>query len=103
MNGKQAKRLRRMALAFIEGPMKAKASDGFNEYNQAMNRIDWEPQLDDDSFPMKDPDGVPLMKPGKFPGTITCAWKVRVMYQMLKYRWKGLPHNRKDNKNDNNG
>jgi hypothetical protein len=95
MNGKKAKKLRAMAVQMVTGPMKAKVSDGYNEYNQAMNRIDWAPQMDDKGFPMKDPDGVALMKPDKFPGTLTCAWKVRVMYQALKAQWKAKAHNRK--------
>ena len=95
MNGKQSKKLYKMAVALVTGPLKAKVSDGYNEYNQAMNMIQWEPQLDDQSLPMLDPEGHALMKPGKFPGTITCAWKVRVMYQALKAQWKAAPHNQK--------
>jgi hypothetical protein len=68
--------------------MKKSAGEGYNEYNQAMNRVDWEPQLDNNGHPMMDPGGTALMKPGKFPGTITCVWHVRVMYQQLKKRWK---------------
>jgi hypothetical protein len=83
MNGEKAKRLRRLAGALIvkEG---IKMGDGYNKYNQAMNRMDWEPMLDADGYPMKDPEGVGLMKPTKQPGTLTCAWKFRVMYQNLK-------------------
>jgi hypothetical protein len=62
MNGKRAKKLRRAALVYIVSKMEVKASEGYNEYNQAMNRFDWA-------------------------GTITCAWKWRVMYQSMKKRW----------------
>jgi hypothetical protein len=75
--------------------MKAKASDGYNEYNQAMNCLGWTAQLDGDGMPMKDPDGQFLQTIKKKPGTLTCAWKLRVMYQGLKNQWKAAPHNRK--------
>jgi hypothetical protein len=87
MNGKRAKRLRRAALVYIVTKMKAKASEGYNEYNQAMNRFDWAPVVDAEGFPIKDPEGLGLKKPEKAPGTITCAWKWRVMYQSMKKRW----------------
>jgi hypothetical protein len=95
MNGKQAKKLRRMAVAMVTGPMKSKVSDGLNEYNQAMNCLGWTRQLDADGLPMQDPDGGFLRTLEKKPGTITCAWKVRVMYQALKAQWKAKAHNRK--------
>ena len=95
MNGKIAKRLYRMAVSIVTGPMKGKISDGYNEYNQAMNCLAWEPQLDSDGFPMRDPDGHFLKTITKNPGTITCAWKIRGMYQALKHQWKAAPHNRK--------
>ena len=96
MNGKTAKKLRRMALGMVTGPMKAKASDGYNEYNQAMNCLSWTTQLDKDGFPMKDPGGSGFLRTiEKKPGTITCAWKVRVMYKALKARWQAAPHNKK--------
>jgi hypothetical protein len=97
MNGKRAKKLRKMAALIVVKTMKAKLSDGYNEYNHAMNRIDWEPQLDSKGFPMKDPDGVGLMKPGKFPGTLTCAWKWRVLYKMMKHQWMSGPKGGKHN------
>jgi hypothetical protein len=86
MRGKRAKRLRELArvLCRQEG---IKFGEGYNHYNQAMNRIDWEPMIDPDGFPALDGDGEPLMKPGKAPGTITCAWKLRIMYQGLKRQW----------------
>lgn len=84
MRGKKAKRFRKLALEYVLTVMKKSAGEGYNEYNQAVNRIHWEPQLDNDGLPMMDPGGTPLMKPGKFPGTITCAWHTRVMYKFLK-------------------
>jgi hypothetical protein len=91
MNGSRAKKLRRVALDYVLTIMKVSAGEGKDVYNHAMNRIDWMPQLDSDGFPMKDPDGVPLMKPDKFPGTLTNAWKWRVLYRSLKAQWKGGP------------
>ena len=83
MNGKKAKRLRKMAEALLRKDGH-KLGDGYREYNQAMNRIDWVPQLDNDGFPLIDPDGVPLMKPEQTPGTLTSAYKIRVLHQGLK-------------------
>ena len=77
-----------MALSYVVGVMKKSAGEGHGEYNQAMNMIEWEPQLDDNGHPLFDPDGHALLKPGKFPGTITNAWKVRVLYRILKKQWK---------------
>jgi len=89
MRGKRAKKLRRIALQYVLTVMKKSAGEGRNEYNQAMNRIEWEPMLNPEtSHPMMDPDGFPLMKPGKAPGTITSAWHWRVMYKSLKKQWK---------------
>jgi hypothetical protein len=95
MNGKQAKKLYKMAEAMVTGPLKAKLSDGYNEYNHAMNRLTWTNQVDSDGCAMKDPDGQFLKTLEKAPGTITCAWKVRVMYQALKAQWKAKAHNKK--------
>jgi hypothetical protein len=88
MRGSRAKKLYRAAVSMVVGHMKKGASEGRNEYHQAMNRIEFEPQLGEDSLPMMDPEGFALMKPGKFPGTITCAWHVRTMYQSMKKQWK---------------
>jgi hypothetical protein len=90
MRGKRAKKLRKLAAYMCEKDG-IKLGEGYNQYNQAMNRIDWEPQLMDDSMPMLDPEGVPLMKPTKQPGTITTAWKFRTMYQNLKRYLRGRP------------
>lgn len=93
MRGKRAKFLRNLAASYVVGTMNKKLGEGCNEYNQAMNRIDWEPQLDDQGHPMKDPEGVALMKPAKAPGTITSAWHWRVMYRQLKKWWVRNGHN----------
>jgi hypothetical protein len=87
MRGKRSKHLMNIARQYVAGVMKKGAGEGYNEYHQAMNRIDWEPQLKENGHPMLDPDGHALMKPAKAPGTITCAWHVRVMYQGLKKQW----------------
>ena len=83
MRGKKAKKIRKLAymLCKQEG---IKLGDGYNTYNQAMNRLDWEQMIDPDGHPAFDGDGMPLMAPQKVPGTITCAWKVRTMYLNLK-------------------
>jgi hypothetical protein len=87
MRGKRAKHLKLIATQYVVSVMKKGAGEGYNEYHQAMNRIEWQPQLKDNGHPMLDPDGVALMKPGKAAGTITSAWHVRVMYQGLKKQW----------------
>jgi hypothetical protein len=99
MNGKQAKRLRRMAAVVVVKTMKVKLSDGFNKYNQAMNCLGWTNQVGDDGIAMKDPEGQFLKTLEKKPGTLTCAWKFRVMYQALKAQWKSKAHNRKAKQN----
>lgn len=87
MRGSRAKKLRRIALEYVVGIMKKSAGEGYNEYNQAMNRIEWETVLDKNGHPVI-VGGQAMKKPGKAPGTITCAWHTRVMYKQLKKRWK---------------
>lgn len=88
MRGKRAKYLRRMAAELVIRDGAKGLGEGYNEYHQAMNMIQWGPQLDESGLPMLDPEGMALMKPDKFPGTITNAWKWRVMYRTLKRMWK---------------
>jgi len=88
MRGKRAKALRKLAEKYTVGIMKKKISDGYGLYHTAMNKIEWQPQLDDAGLPMRDPDGVPLIKPGPAPGTITSAWQWRVLYRRLKKQWQ---------------
>ena len=84
MRGKKAKRLRRLATLICK-QQGIKLGEGYNTYNQAMNRVDWENMLDADGSPMLDPEtNRPLRKPAPAPGTITCAWKWRTMYKNLK-------------------
>ena len=87
MRGKRAKHLRRLTETILSN-MGTEWSDGYNQYNQAMNRIDWVPQLDDQGLPLMDPEGYAMMRPDKAPGTITTAWKFRATYQTLKKQWK---------------
>jgi len=91
MNGRVAKRLRKMATQVVTVTMKAKMSDGYGEYNQAMNCLGWTNQVGSDGMAMKDPEGQFLKTLEKRPGTITSAWKWRVMYQALKQQWKRGP------------
>lgn len=87
MNGKRAKKLRRMALEYVVGVMKKGAEEGYNQYNQAMNRIEMQPSLDENGHPIL-VGGQAVLKPTKAPGTITSAWHLRTMYKHLKKRWK---------------
>ena len=87
MRGSRAKKLHRIALEYVLTIMKKSAGEGYNEYNQAMNRIEWEHVMDDKGMPLMI-DGDFMKKPGKAAGTITCAWHTRVMYKQLKKRWK---------------
>jgi hypothetical protein len=77
-----------MATEYVVGVMKKGAGEGYNEYHQAMNHMEWEPMIDPDTGHPVMVGGQATMKPGKYPGTITCAWHVRTMYQQLKERWK---------------
>jgi hypothetical protein len=87
MRGSRAKKLRRLAAEYVVGAMKKSAGEGYNEYHQAMNHIEWEPMLDPETgYPVM-VGGQATLKPAKHPGTITCAWHVRVMYQQLKKQW----------------
>jgi hypothetical protein len=88
MRGKRAKKLRRIALHYVLTKLKVSAGEGHGQYNQAMNMLKWERQVDSDGFPMKDPGGGFLLTPTKMPGTITNAWKWRVLYRILKKQWK---------------
>jgi hypothetical protein len=85
MNGRRAKKLRRAAAVMCTDVLNIKLGDGYNEYNQANNCVGWQMVMDDDGFPRKDPEGKPLMAVvNTLPGTCTCAWKLRTMYQNLK-------------------
>jgi len=87
MRGKRAKALRKLAATYVTTIMKKSLGDGYNVYNRAMNSKGWDSQLDDKGLPMKDPDGVLLMKVVNKPGTITSDWKWRNLYRILKKRW----------------
>jgi len=87
MRGSRAKKLKRIATEYVVRVLKKSAGEGYNEYNQAMNRIEMQPALDENSHPIM-VGGQATLIPAKAPGTITCAWHVRVMYQQLKQRWK---------------
>ena len=84
MNGKQAKKLRRMAEAYVKNVEKKPLGTGYRSYKQLDNRIEWQPILDDNGMEMLDPDGVPSMKTGKGPGTIYTEYLVRMIYHKLK-------------------
>ena len=86
MRGARARRLRKAASAMCvaEGTNEGK---GYNEYNQAMNRLQMRPALDKEGFPMM-VGGEYLMKPEKTPGTVTCAWVWRNIYKTLKRMYK---------------
>jgi len=100
MRGKRSKWLMLYAkrLLTVEG---VKLGEGYNHYNQARNCPNWEPAYvdghrhdfeDDDNNiaheRMKDPEGTLLYGQFPNPGTVQCAWKLRIMYQNLKRLWK---------------
>lgn len=84
MRGKKAKRFRLQAKKYVSAIMQKDLMEGWNEYHQVDNRLQMMPLLDDDGMPVTDQDGEFLMKPEKTPGTIHCAWHVRVIYKLLK-------------------
>ena len=87
MNGKRAKKLRKIALGLLhkEG---VSGGEGVNTYNQAMNCPQWKPYIDEEGMPKIDPDTKePLMIIKRGPGTITTAHRFRILYKELKRRW----------------
>lgn len=89
MRGKRAKKLRKQAELYVKNVEKKPLGTGYNSYSYIENRIDWVPQLDDKGYPMIDPDGQPLMKPAKVPGTIFNDYLVRKIYHALKKAYYG--------------
>ncbi len=87
MNGLTAKRLRRLAILILaeEG---ISAGEGRGKYDYIDNYISWEEAYDQNGMRMRDPDGLPLLKPVHKPGTMYTQWKFRRVYQNLKKLWK---------------
>lgn len=84
MNGKKAKRLRKVAKRFLESKG-INPSEGKNEYNQAMNTVAWDNFIDPETGVLaKDPDGGLLLKPKNNPGTVRHAHKEKVAYRLFK-------------------
>lgn len=89
MRGKRAKKLRKLAQEVLTQVMGDKMSDGYNEYMQARNCTSWVPAYDKDGMLMLHPDGTPMIQLShKEPGTVTCGWKFRVLYNNMKGRVK---------------
>jgi hypothetical protein len=85
MRGKLAKKMRRMAEAYVKDVEKKPLGTGYRSYKQLENRIEWQPILDEDTgMPLLDPDGIPQMKTGKAPGTIYTEYLVRMIYHKIK-------------------
>ena len=87
MNGKRAKYLEALArkLLHLEG---ISPGDKHGEYNQLENCVSWEPHLDDMGHPIRDPEGMPLLKALYKPGTIFHASRYKMLYRRLKNLWK---------------
>jgi hypothetical protein len=95
MNGKRAKKLRKAALLICHNVLKISGGEGMNEYNQAMNCTGWGQPKDKDGHPLLDGDGFPLMSiVHDLPGTVTTAWKWKIVYNSLKkeYKRKRMTH-----------
>ena len=84
MRGKKAKRFRLQAKKYVSAIMQKPLTEGYNEYYQVDNRMSMAPVLDDNGDPMTDQDGQYMLAPKKIPGTVHCAWHVRVIYKLLK-------------------
>lgn len=89
MRGSRAKKLRKTAERVVIEILDESPGKGYNEYNQIENRLVMEQPIDKDGMPMTDPEGMPLIAPVPKPGTITCAWLLRIVYQRLKKEHKG--------------
>lgn len=87
MNGKRAKRLRKLAERILQTE-NIGWGEGYRKYHQAKNRNSLEPAMGKAGKQMKDPDGVPLVTVVKRPGTYYTAWRFRQVYQKLKMLWK---------------
>ncbi len=87
MNGLTAKRLRNLAYELLarEG---ISGGEGYGKYDYIDNCISWEAAYDEHGMRMRDPEGQPLLKPVRKPGTMYTQWKWRRVYQNLKRLWK---------------
>ena len=87
MNGRQARKLRNVAKGILLS-QKVHLGEGYREYNVAMNST----QMVKDVV-----DGHHVVKAEKAPGTITSAWRFRVLYRLLKReyvaKWRKEPLN----------
>jgi hypothetical protein len=89
MRGTRAKKLRKLAMAICTDVLDVKPGEGFNDYHQQDNCRGWAPALDGAGKVMYDGDGIALKQlTHTLPGTITCAYRLRVIYQALKRRYK---------------
>ena len=76
--------------------------EGYNEYNQAANCRGWETAIGKDGNTLLDPEGYPLKQlVNTLPGTVTCAYRFRVIYQTLKKHYKRRLHGTDENNNSN--
>jgi len=88
MNGRRSKILREAARQVLQHEG-TKWSEGFNTFEVLKNRKEWMPYEGPTGLPLKDPDtGEPMMVLKKARGTIKSAWKLRIMYHLLKRAWK---------------
>jgi hypothetical protein len=63
--------------------------EGYGQYNVEKNSKSWEPFENEDGSVMNDPDtGQAMMVLKKSDGTVTCAWKFRIFYHLLRKAWK---------------
>ena len=83
MNGRKSKELRMKAGKLLLS-LGVSLSEGHREYKQEENCKDWGPVILPDGTRLKGPDGTPMMKPIRTPGTLHSQWKWRVFYRFLK-------------------
>jgi hypothetical protein len=89
MRGKRAKALRKLATQICVEILKIKPGQDYGVYNQANNCRGWAPALDSKGNVIFGPDGMALKQlVNTLPGTVTCGYRHRVVYQTLKRRYK---------------
>ena len=86
MNGKKAKDIRRKSRNLLLS-LGIDLAEGKDEYNQAINCKSAEAVVIDNKI-LRDPDGMPMMKPTLVGGTVHSLWKWKLFYKWLKKIYK---------------
>jgi len=83
MNQKKAKKLRRKTSKLMRD-LGMSLGKGYNEYSQEKNCVSWDRFNTPDGKVAVDPDGIPLLRPTKKPGTVKHKWEYKAFYKFIK-------------------